>query len=200
MFKNPQFINGDKLNQAGQGLYSLIVDICNDPEKKQDFYNNVKGIYVTSQDRPDSNSHVNGMAIDIYLEPAGMNLWLFNELRKYSNTIYISGHNKHLHFDLREEGLTGIEIKPDGKNIKIYPVSPYANYLFGYYEGHKLTDFKIKLLTALSMPFSGWTKIGQKARYETEKVYEEKIKPIFNKIIIGVVAVGGIIIYSKLKK
>lgn len=207
IFKNQTFQNWTRLNDAGLLLLQILTDILKDESKKADFYLNVKEIYVTSQDRTKRNSnHNNGNAIDLTLYPLGMNLWLFKELRHYKYTVYVSSFNRHIHFDRRAEGLSGVEVlhknnkdyypkmslaDPLDYSIRIEAPERMQNYLYKWYEAYKLNNLKFDIWTAINSPFIGSKKLIQQTDAVLEKFYNENLKPGIDKIyLIGGVALA----------
>jgi hypothetical protein len=211
MFKNKTFMNGQRLNDAGHGFYNLLADILSDSENKSFFYNNVTEIVVTSQDRTKRNSnHSGGKAIDLTVYPLALNVWLFNELREYANTVYLSSFNRHIHFDLREEGLEGIEVlRKNGQNffptasidaadfeIAIIPITPIINNVLIWYEVYKKPSLMASLYISLNNPIRSAKKLGQKLNAEGKEFYNDTIKPGIDKFLwIG----GGILAFLLLK-
>ena len=211
IFQTPNFKNGSRLNDAGHGLYTLLSDIFNDAKKKSYFYENVTDIIVTSQDRIKRNAnHSGGKAIDITVYPLYMNVWLFNELRAYANTVYLSSFNRHIHFDLREEGLEGVEVlKKNGGiflpeksidaadyEIAIIPIAPIVNNILIWYEAFKKPALMASLYISLNNPFIASKKAGQKLNAEAKEFYNETIKPGIDKIYL----IGGALLAFMLLK
>jgi len=214
IFQRKTFKNWEKLNDAGLTLLEILTDIMQDIGKKQDFYENVTDIFVTSQDRQKRNkNHNSGNAIDITVYPAGMNVWLFKELSSYANTIYISSHNKHLHFDLRQDGLYGVEVlEKNGQlfypgrlltdaeyeqyEIKIKPIETHMKLIFEKYEVFKLNNLKTGILMWLANPFVNAKKIYQRGKAIEKEIWNETF-PDDNKILwyIG----GGLLAFLFLK-
>ncbi len=211
IFQNKTFKNWSRLNDAGLMLLKVLTDMFQDEVKKADFYNNVSDIVVTSQDRTKRNSnHRNGQAIDITVYPLGLNLWLFKELREYKQTVYVSSFNRHIHFDLREEGLSGVEVlTQNGRDffpkssidasdysIRIEAPERIQNYLYKWYEAYKLSNLKADIWTSINSPFTGTKKLIQNTQFEAEKWYKENIEPGLDKFLIF----GGVVLAYLLLK
>lgn len=197
VYQNKDVKNFNLLNDAGLVLMGVLRDMFRNPKTAEKFYNNVDSIIVTSQDRSTrNNNHSNGNAIDITVYPAGMHLWLFNELRAYKYTVYISGFNRHIHFDLREEGRSGVEVlrKPgtfedvypksgvmsaDGYNIRIEAPERIQSYLLKFYEVYKLKDLKLEILAGLNNPFVGIRKTIQYNKYKVDEFIQKELIPAF---------------------
>lgn len=194
IFQGKYFKNWNMLNDAGYALLLVIRDICSDPVKAAKWYNNIDSIVVTSQDRTERNdNHSNGQAIDITVYPLGMNLWVFKELREYKYTVYVSSFNRHIHFDLREAGLSGVEvlrapgalldtypkgntsITAKGYNIRIEAPERMQTYLYKWYEAWKLKDLKAEIWGAINSPFVGTKKAIQFSEAKTEEWIKENI-------------------------
>ncbi len=217
IFEGGQFRNSGFLNQAGFTLLNcLIVLSKNDPEFLKDFMGSVKKILVTSQDRG-SGQHIDGYAIDITVYPLGLNLWLYTRLRDaFKYTVYISSHNRHIHFDLREESLFGMEmVERYGKKIlpllnqyniynsstdviRIVDTKYYSRWLMDYYRVADLHSLKFAIWRSFEFPIEKDLKIiTEVLPGQIEKALKEiKIFPVWVKpaLFIG----GGLFVGSKL--
>jgi uncharacterized membrane protein YuzA (DUF378 family) len=217
IFENGTFKNWDKLNDAGIKLLNVLRDLFTDLSVQDKFYRNVKYIYVNSQDRTKrNNNHSNGQAIDIQVQPLGLNLWLFDKLRQYKYTCYISSFNRHIHFDLREKGFSGVEAlkKPgatlntfppagvifnaDGYNIDILDPAGLQTYLYKYYEAWKLSDLKVEIWAGLNSPFIGVKKVVQNTTGELKEWADQNL-PDLDMILYILYGIAGLVVLSILK-
>lgn len=211
IFAGGQWQNFHKLNDAGRCLVEVIADIINqDRSTAAEFFENVEKIYITSQDRTTRNSnHNGGSAIDFIIYPYGVMVWLFLKLWQYKFTCYISTYNRHIHFDLREEGRAGVEcikksgdlgytfpgwnevMSADGYEIVIDDAVRFQSRLMRYYYVYQLDNLKTKIFAGLNSPFMGIKKNFQYIRSKLPDM------PAPGKVLDWLMfAAGGFLIYK----